>query len=1152
MKKLGLIVLVIGLLFAVVACDRTSTDDPVDDVDITKPVIEGVATAEISVGEAFDALEGVTATDDVDGDLTSSIVVSGDTVNVNRAGDYVVVYTVTDAAGNEAVKQRVVSVMGLAGFVNGDFSDDLNGWSTWVNESQGVAADFSVADGVATIDITEQAIVNDNNWWDVQLSQKTLALNAFESYTLNFTVQAESNRKMMLQVQGGGLSSKPIGEQLVDVTTEAVTHSFDFFATEDSSGTELQFAFGTFMKVDGVPAEEQTVLGEIYISNVEIVSGPELENQAPTLTATTNILLPVGATSFLVKGGITVDDDFDDLTLDDVTYTDTSEVPFVIGSPAVEGVYTFEYSVTDSENLTTTATRTLYVANAFELPDFTEVDPNSGVPVGWTAWHEDTRGGFNISTTDEVVEIEITNIDSVNGNMWENQFKITDLAAFAGEYRLSFQAKADDVRSIVVAMEGNGGVDIENISFNQELTTEWNTYIFDFSVNVDATIKNRNLQFWFGSLVNREGFTAADDILTTLYFKNISIVKTADIDYGDELSFEFQQGFYSDGATEVSPETDALYNNYAVVTPIVKGLLPVGSSIMIEEGYQYRIIFLEKVGDGFKVVHRTGNFTDAYQYVNEAFWGDYDYISFNISSVPTGDISDRLAEVAGMLTLYHPTGTLDNHIDYDLEWSNGFVALNDTNVTASDNYLISNPLTPEFYSLDTVIEVVDGYKFAYVVYSFADGVYTATEVSDYQTESLWVDPVFAEDKDLIGFIVTTTNEDAAILVADVDTIVDMHPNAVPHNDETLSFVTGYWVDNATEITTGDTSFHKQYAASNVLSKHYFESVTEIMVPDGYSLKVIYIDYDGYGNYVVTSRTSSLTGTITLDSAFWGDSMYVAFNFAKVDNSDISSELDSLGAMLSFTMEDMVFTSGYWGGGATSITTGDSAFIKSYAASDPIPRQFLDAGSVIDIADEYKVKLIFLSYSAEDGYKVLYRTGEFTGEVVVTDAMYRDYQYIAFNFSSTTADTDLSDELDILEAQLTISMFDEPLVAHVDEALNFVTGYYEDGKTSITTGDTDFIKGFAASNVLSKASFNGIESITIADGYQLKVIYIGYDHNVYSVMLRTGNMTGSIVLDEAFWGDYEYVAFNFSSVPSSDLSGVLETLPSYVTFVDAVA
>ncbi|PKK96171.1 MAG: hypothetical protein CVV58_07750, partial [Tenericutes bacterium HGW-Tenericutes-3] len=356
-----------------------------------------------------------------------------------------------------------------------------------------------------------------------------------------------------------------------------------------------------------VPVIEQTVLGEVYISDVQIIAGPELENQAPTLTATTNILLPVGATSFLVKGGLTVGDDRDSLTLDDVTYTDTSAVPFVIGSPAVKGTYTFEYSVTDSDGATTTATRTLYVADPFEVPGFDNVDAVTGVPVGWTAWHEDTRGGFNISTTDSVVEIEITHIDSVDGNMWENQFKLTDLAAFAGEYRITFQAKADVARSIVVAMEGNGGVGLENISFNQALTTEWNTYTYDFSVNVDATIKNRNLQFWFGSLHNREGFTAADDILTTLYFKNISIAKTADIDYGDELAFTYQQGFYSDGATSVSPETDALYNRYAVVTPIPKGLLPVGSSIMIEEGYQYRVIFLEKTADGFRVVHRNDN-----------------------------------------------------------------------------------------------------------------------------------------------------------------------------------------------------------------------------------------------------------------------------------------------------------------------------------------------------------------------------------------------------------------------------------------------------------------------------------------------------------------------------------------------------------------
>lgn len=1149
MKKISLFLLMFTMLFAIVACKPS--EDPVEDTDTVKPVIVGVATVEIPVGETFDPMAGVSATDDIDGDLTSAIVVSGDTVNVNRAGDYVVVYTVTDAAGNQAVKQRVVSVMGLAGFVNGDFSDELNGWSTWVNESQDVAATYSVNNGVAEIDITAQSILMDNNWWDVQLSQKTLVLEAFQSYTLNFTVKADAARKMMVNIQGGGLPKKPIENQVINITTSDVVVSIDFFTTMDSEGgVELQFGLGTFHKVDGVPAAEQTVIGKVYISNVEIVTGPELENQAPTLTATTNILLPVGATNFLIKGGLTVGDDRDALTLDDVTYTDTSDVPFVVGSPAVKGTYTFVYSVTDSENETTTFTRTLYVADAFEIPSFDEVDAVTDVPVGWETWHEETRGGLTVATVDEVVEIDITNVDSVDGNIWENQFKVQNLAAFAGEYRLTFQAKADVARSIIVAMEGNGGVGLENVSFAQALTTEWDTYIFDFSVNVDATVMNRNLQFWFGSMRNQEGFTGADDILTKLYFKNVSISKTADIDYGDELAFEFAQGFYSSGATSVSPETDALYNNYAVVTPIPKGLLPVGSSIMIEDGYQFRTIFLERDGDGFKVVHRNDNSSAAYTYVSESFWGEYQYISFNISSIPTGDISDRLAEVAGMLTLYQPTGTLDNHIDYDLEWTNGYVMADDVAVTDSQNHLISTPLTPAFYNLDTVIEVPAGYKFAYVVYTFADQVYTASFVSDYQTEQLWINPTFAEDKAIIGFIVTTTDETTAILPADIDMYVDMHPNQVIHYDEEIYLTTGYWADNVTAINAGDTDFHKKYAATNVLSKGYFDEITEIVVADGYTLKVVYLSYDGYGNYLVTERSAALTGTITLDDAFWGTHMYVAFNFANVAGTDISGELDTLVSQLTFVRNDLVFNSGYWTSGGTAIVYGGTDFDKQYAASNVIPRQFIPAGTVITPADGYKVKLIFLSYSLEEGYKVLFRTGDYTGEALITGLLYKDYQYVAFNVSSTTGGTDLTGEIATIGDKLTFSVFDDPLVDHVDAPLSFTTGYYNDNATSITTGVSDFIKGFAASNAISKSSLDGKGSIVIADGYQVRVVYIGYEYNIYTVLYRTANMTGTIVLDDAFWADYEYVAFNISSVPSSDLSGVLGTLPALVDFVDA--
>jgi len=80
--------------------------------DTTIPVItlSGNASAAVEQGSSYtDA--GATATDNVDGNLTASIVVSGDTVNVNIAGVYVIRYDVSDAATNSATQvTRTVTV----------------------------------------------------------------------------------------------------------------------------------------------------------------------------------------------------------------------------------------------------------------------------------------------------------------------------------------------------------------------------------------------------------------------------------------------------------------------------------------------------------------------------------------------------------------------------------------------------------------------------------------------------------------------------------------------------------------------------------------------------------------------------------------------------------------------------------------------------------------------------------------------------------------------------------------------------------------------------------------------------------------------------------------------------------------------------------
>jgi len=95
---------------------------PNGSVDTTPPVITlvGSSTINLTVGDSFTD-PGATATDDVDGDLTSSISITG-TVDTSTVGTYTLTYSVADAAGNDVtVVQRtvIVSAASSISFVNG-------------------------------------------------------------------------------------------------------------------------------------------------------------------------------------------------------------------------------------------------------------------------------------------------------------------------------------------------------------------------------------------------------------------------------------------------------------------------------------------------------------------------------------------------------------------------------------------------------------------------------------------------------------------------------------------------------------------------------------------------------------------------------------------------------------------------------------------------------------------------------------------------------------------------------------------------------------------------------------------------------------------------------------------------------------------------
>ena len=79
-------------------------------VDTVPPVISGADDVAVEFGASFDPMAGVKAVDDVDGDVTGAVKVSGDTVDTSKPGAYTLVYTVSDAAGDEASVTRVATV----------------------------------------------------------------------------------------------------------------------------------------------------------------------------------------------------------------------------------------------------------------------------------------------------------------------------------------------------------------------------------------------------------------------------------------------------------------------------------------------------------------------------------------------------------------------------------------------------------------------------------------------------------------------------------------------------------------------------------------------------------------------------------------------------------------------------------------------------------------------------------------------------------------------------------------------------------------------------------------------------------------------------------------------------------------------------------
>ncbi|MBN2803145.1 MAG: cellulase family glycosylhydrolase [Deltaproteobacteria bacterium] len=136
---------------------------------------------------------------------------------------------------------------------NGDFTDDLTGWTTNFNGSEATAA---------TVDETLQIEITDGgpDPWSVQLINALPLLETGKSYAVLFDAWGDSQRALYLGVQHLADPWNSYGGSTVNIGTEPSTQVFTFSMTEDDDNAGLVINAGS---------ETATVhIDNIYITEI--------------------------------------------------------------------------------------------------------------------------------------------------------------------------------------------------------------------------------------------------------------------------------------------------------------------------------------------------------------------------------------------------------------------------------------------------------------------------------------------------------------------------------------------------------------------------------------------------------------------------------------------------------------------------------------------------------------------------------------------------------------------------------------------------------------------------------------------------------------------------------------------------------------------
>jgi len=280
--------------------------------DVLPPLIIGTANETIYVGELFDALAGVVATDTVEGVV--DVTVTG-SVNIWLPGVYTLNYSAKDASDNEATATRTVTVT-FGDFVFGSLVDVP-------------AANFTVAEGVMHSPAISGGVVNTN-----------IADFTFVKVVLTASATTNGNIELALGSSRASLTELAL--------TSAVTeYTVYFVITSALVSAELT------IDLNGLTVENLNV--DYAFAEIRDMVAPVLN--VPDDKAAYAVGNSQAGLEALLLAGVTAVDNIDgNITSSVIIYFGALDLDVV-------GEYDIVYTVTDAGDNSTTFTRRVTIGN---------------------------------------------------------------------------------------------------------------------------------------------------------------------------------------------------------------------------------------------------------------------------------------------------------------------------------------------------------------------------------------------------------------------------------------------------------------------------------------------------------------------------------------------------------------------------------------------------------------------------------------------------------------------------------------------------------------------------------------------------------------------------------------------------------------------